>query len=128
MADTMQPCEGAVDDPSTGSPSSVSDETDPAGVVLEARVVQACLAQDWLITLSATVRSRHGRLHQKDRLPSYPPHNQAGRPSPPSSTRCGILCRLMMPSSVTRTSSPTWTPAGWSVVTTFGWITSVMFR
>jgi hypothetical protein len=39
MADTMQRCEGGVDNSSAGSPSSVSDETDPAGVVLEARVV-----------------------------------------------------------------------------------------
>ena len=52
MADTMQRCEGGVDNTSAGSPSSVSDETDPAGVVLEARVVQACVTQDELLTLS----------------------------------------------------------------------------
>jgi len=46
MTDTMQRCEGGVDNTSTGSPSSVSDETDPAGVVLVARVVQACVSQD----------------------------------------------------------------------------------
>jgi hypothetical protein len=63
MADTMQRCEGGVDDTSAGSPSSVSDETDPAGVVLEARVVQACVSQDELLTLSVTATSRHGRLH-----------------------------------------------------------------
>jgi hypothetical protein len=45
MADAMQRCEGGVDKTSAGSPSSVSDETDPAGVVLESRVVQARLAQ-----------------------------------------------------------------------------------
>lgn len=45
MADTMQRCEGGIDDASTGSPSSVSDETDPAGVVLESRVVQARVTQ-----------------------------------------------------------------------------------
>lgn len=41
----MQRCEGGIDDASTGSPSSVSDETDPAGVVLESRVVQARVTQ-----------------------------------------------------------------------------------
>jgi hypothetical protein len=41
----MQCCEGGVDDTSAGSPSSVSDETDPAGVVLESRVVQTRVAQ-----------------------------------------------------------------------------------
>jgi hypothetical protein len=45
MADTMERCEGGVDNSSAGSPSSVSDETDPAGIVLEARVVQACVTQ-----------------------------------------------------------------------------------
>jgi hypothetical protein len=45
MADTMQRCEGGIDDTSAGSPSSVSDETDPAGVVLESRVVQARVTQ-----------------------------------------------------------------------------------
>jgi hypothetical protein len=45
MADTMQRCEGGVDNTSAGSPSSVSDETDPAGVVLEPRVVQARVTQ-----------------------------------------------------------------------------------
>jgi len=53
MADAMQRGEGGVDDLSAGSPSSVSDETDPAGVVLEASVVQACVAQDDPFTLSA---------------------------------------------------------------------------
>ena len=47
MTDAMQRCEGGVDDSSAGSPSSVSDETDPAGVVLEPRVVQARVTQDW---------------------------------------------------------------------------------
>jgi hypothetical protein len=46
MSYTMQRCEGGVDNTSTGSPSSISDETDPAGVVLVARVVQACVSQD----------------------------------------------------------------------------------
>ena len=45
MANTMQRCEGGIDDASTGSPSSISDETDPAGVVLESRVVQARVTQ-----------------------------------------------------------------------------------
>jgi len=45
MSDTVQRCEGGVDSTSTGSPSSVSDETDPAGIVLIARVVQACVSQ-----------------------------------------------------------------------------------
>ncbi len=45
MADAVQRCEGGVDNSSAGSPSSVSDETDPTGVVLEARVVQACVTQ-----------------------------------------------------------------------------------
>jgi hypothetical protein len=45
MADTMQRCEGGVDETSAGSPSSVSDETDPAGVVLESRVVQSRVTQ-----------------------------------------------------------------------------------
>jgi hypothetical protein len=78
MADTMQRCEGGVDDTSAGSPSSVSDETDPAGVVLEARVVQACVSQDELLTLSVTATSRHGRLHQKDGDWWYVRHNLAG--------------------------------------------------
>jgi hypothetical protein len=47
MTDTMQRCEGGIDNTSTGSPSSVSDETDPAGIVLIARVVQACVSQDF---------------------------------------------------------------------------------
>ena len=46
MTDTIQRCEGGVDNTSTGSPSSVSDETDPAGIVLVASVVQACVSQD----------------------------------------------------------------------------------
>ncbi len=45
MPDTMQRCEGGVDNASAGSPFSVSDETDPAGVVLEPRVVQARVTQ-----------------------------------------------------------------------------------
>ena len=45
MADAMERCEGGVDNASAGSPSSVSDETDPAGVVLEPRVVQARVTQ-----------------------------------------------------------------------------------
>ena len=47
MTDAVQRCEGGVDNSSAGSPSSVSDETDPAGVVLEPRVVQARVTQDW---------------------------------------------------------------------------------
>jgi hypothetical protein len=39
MTDTMQRCEGGIDNTSAGSPSSVSDETDPAGIVLVASVV-----------------------------------------------------------------------------------------
>jgi hypothetical protein len=74
MADTMQRCEGGVDNTSAGSPSSVSDETDPAGIVLETRVVQACVAQDEPLTLSGTVPSRHGRFNQKDGFTSYPLH------------------------------------------------------
>jgi hypothetical protein len=76
MADTMERCEGGVDNSSAGSPSSVSDETDPAGIVLEARVVQACVTQDEWLTLSTSVASRHGRLHQKDGAASYPPHKR----------------------------------------------------
>jgi len=76
MADTMQRCEGGVDNSSAGSPSSVSDETDPAGVVLEARVVQARVAQNVLPTLAIHAASRHGRLHQKDGAASYPPHKR----------------------------------------------------
>jgi hypothetical protein len=60
MADTVQRCEGGIDNSSAGSPSSVSDETDPAGVVLESRVVQACVTQ---------VRTSHYRflpLHATD--------------------------------------------------------------
>jgi hypothetical protein len=45
MTDTMKRCEGGIDSTSAGSPSSVSDETDPAGVVLVASVVQACVSQ-----------------------------------------------------------------------------------
>jgi hypothetical protein len=45
MADARQRYEGGIDDLSAGSPSSVSDETDPAGVVLEPRVVQARVTQ-----------------------------------------------------------------------------------
>jgi hypothetical protein len=45
MTDTMERCEGGIDSTSAGSPSSVSDETDPAGVVLVASVVQACVSQ-----------------------------------------------------------------------------------
>src|SRR5207302_5149450 len=74
MTDTMQRCEGGIDDTSAGSPSSVSDETDPAGIVLVASVVQACVSQDDLPTLSATAAASHGRLHQKDGAPSYLPH------------------------------------------------------
>jgi hypothetical protein len=76
MADTMKRCEGGVDNTSTGSPSSVSDETDPAGVVLEARVVQARVTQNVLPTLAIHAASRHGRLHQKDGAASYPPHKR----------------------------------------------------
>jgi hypothetical protein len=75
MTDTMQRCEGGIDNTSTGSPSSVSDETDPAGVVLIARVVQACVSQDEVLTLSAWAAPSHGRLHQKDGAASYQPHN-----------------------------------------------------
>src|SRR2546430_6686972 len=74
MTDAMQRCEGGVDDSSAGSPSSVSDETDPAGVVLEARVVQACVTQDVSLTLSSRPLPRHGRLHQKDEVRSYLRH------------------------------------------------------
>jgi hypothetical protein len=74
MADTMERCEGGVDNSSAGSPSSVSDETDPAGVVLEARVVQAHVAQFEIPTLSPIAASRHGRLHQKDGVSSYGQH------------------------------------------------------
>jgi hypothetical protein len=66
MADTMKRCEGGVDNTSAGSPSSVSDETDPAGVVLESRVVQARVTQGEYLTLTIGAASRHGRLHQKD--------------------------------------------------------------
>jgi len=52
MADAVQRCERGVDNPSAGSPSSVSDETDPAGVVLEARIVQARVTQGEYLTLS----------------------------------------------------------------------------
>jgi hypothetical protein len=76
MADTMERCEGGVDNTSTGSPSSVSDETDPAGVVLEARVVQARVTQNVLPTLAIHAASRHGRLNQKDGAASYPPHKR----------------------------------------------------
>src|SRR4030081_373869 len=79
MADTMQRCEGGVDNSSAGSPSSVSDETDPAGVVLEARVVQARVPQFEIPTLSPVAASRHGRLHPKDGTGSYSPHKSAGR-------------------------------------------------
>jgi hypothetical protein len=75
MADTMQRCEGGVDNSSAGSPSSVSDETDPAGVVLEARVVQARVPQFEGLTLSGIAASHHGRLHQKDGSWSYRRHN-----------------------------------------------------
>jgi hypothetical protein len=74
MADTVQRCEGGIDNSSAGSPSSVSDETDPAGVVLESRVVQACVPQGEDLTLSIPPASCHGRLHQKEDGPSYPPH------------------------------------------------------
>jgi hypothetical protein len=77
MTDTMQRCEGGIDDTSAGSPSSVSDETDPAGVVLVARVVQACVSQDELPTLSGSAAISHGRLHQKDGAASYPPHKRS---------------------------------------------------
>jgi hypothetical protein len=76
MADTVQRCEGGIDNSSAGSPSSVSDETDPAGIVLEARVVQACVTQGESLTLSTSVASRHGRLHQKDDASSYLPHKR----------------------------------------------------
>jgi hypothetical protein len=66
MADTMQRCEGGVDNTSAGSPSSVSDETDPTGVVLEARVVQARVTQGEYLTLDTRRASRHRRLNQKD--------------------------------------------------------------
>jgi hypothetical protein len=66
MADTMKRCEGGIDNTSAGSPSSVSDETDPAGVVLESRVVQARVTQGEYLTLTTRPASRHGRLHQKD--------------------------------------------------------------
>ena len=84
MSDTIQRCEGGVDNTSTGSPSSVSDETDPAGVVLVARVVQACVSQDvWRLTLSVPGATSHRRLHQKGDARSYPPHKDGGpRPSP----------------------------------------------
>jgi hypothetical protein len=75
MSDTIQRCEGGVDDTSTGSPSSVSDETDPAGVVLVASVVQACVSQDvWRLTLSVRAAISHRRLHEKGGAGSYPPH------------------------------------------------------
>jgi hypothetical protein len=74
MTNTMQRCEGGIDDTSAGSPSSVSDETDPAGVVLIASVVQACVSQDEVPTLSAYAAPSHGRLHQKDGAASYQPH------------------------------------------------------
>jgi len=45
VADAVQRCERGVDNPSAGSPSSVGDETDPAGVVLKSRVVQARVTQ-----------------------------------------------------------------------------------
>jgi hypothetical protein len=45
MPDTVQRCERGVDNPSAGSPSSVGDEADPAGVVLEFRVVEARVTQ-----------------------------------------------------------------------------------
>jgi hypothetical protein len=63
MADTMQRCEGGVDNSSAGSPSSVSDETDPAGVMLEPRIVQARVTQGESLTLSIRPVPRHGRLH-----------------------------------------------------------------
>jgi hypothetical protein len=66
MADTMKRCEGGIDNTSAGSPSSVSDETDPTGVVLESRVVQARVTQGEYLTLTTRPASRHGRLHQKD--------------------------------------------------------------
>jgi hypothetical protein len=81
MADTVKRCEGGIDNSSAGSPSSVSDETDPAGVVLEARVVQACVTQGESLTLSTSVASRHGRLHQKDGASSYLPHKRVSAPS-----------------------------------------------
>jgi len=74
MPDTMQRCEGGLDNSSAGSPSSVSDETDPAGVVLEARVVQARVPQSEIPTLSVVADACHRRLHQKDGVPSYLPH------------------------------------------------------
>ena len=77
MADTMQRCEGGVDNSSAGSPSSVSDETDPAGVVLEPRVVQACVTQGESLTLSIRPVPRHGRLHQKGSARSYLRHKRA---------------------------------------------------
>src|SRR5438132_2796913 len=77
MTDTMERCEGGIDDTSAGSPSSVSHETDPAGIVLVASVVQACVSQDDLPTLSATAATSHGRLHQKDGAASYQPHKSS---------------------------------------------------
>src|SRR5216684_8067225 len=71
MADTIQRCEGGVDNSSAGSPSSVSDETDPAGVVLEPRVVQARVPQFEVPTLSPVAAPHHGRFNQKNGAWSY---------------------------------------------------------
>src|SRR5260370_332444 len=71
MADTIQRCEGGVDNSSAGSPSSVSDETDPAGVVLEPRVVQARVPQFEVSTLSPVGAPHHGRFNQKNGPWSY---------------------------------------------------------
>src|SRR5260370_28753088 len=82
MTDTMQRCEGGVDNTSAGSPSSVSDETDPAGVVLEARVVQARVPQFEVPTLSSMAASRHGRFDQKNGAWSYLRYKRASGATP----------------------------------------------
>src|SRR6266516_2375189 len=102
MTDAMQRCEGGVDDSSAGSPSSVSDETDPAGVVLEARVVQARVTQGRYPTLSVRPVPRHGRLQPKGTRPVVPSAQVGAR-------RSGATDNRSAPASISPPPSPPWT-------------------
>src|SRR6266702_8691765 len=102
MTDAMQRCEGGVDDSSAGSPSSVSDETDPAGVVLEARVVQARVTQGRYSTLSVRPVPRHGRLQPKGTRPVVPSAQVGAR-------RSGATDNRSAPASISPPPSPPWT-------------------